>query len=183
MQSQRRLIVASAVLHLDILAANLYVHPLHVQPTRYPGTDRGTRISLTYSPGGAPKPIPTPVTKAKSRPRPAPAMTASVNVDPTPSQGGSARGSGNVTVALPTFFPNPQPDLTHLAHGTRGDVIVEVVIDEQGKIVETQVAQSMGESIDQTVLATIQTWTFKPATKDGVPVPSEQELLFHYQRG
>jgi protein TonB len=61
-------------------------------------------------------------------------------------------------------------------------VIIDVVIDEQGKIVKTEVAQSMGQGIDDTVLTAIQTWTFKPATKDGVPVPSEQELLFHYER-
>jgi protein TonB len=180
MQSKHRLILASALLHLALLVTLLYVRPLRVEPTRYPGTAQGTKISLTYSPGGAPKPAPTPLPKVKSRTKPAPAVTASVNVDPTPAQGGSARGSGNVTVALPTFFPNPQPDLPH---GTRGDVIVDVVIDEQGRIVETKVAQSMGDAIDQTVLATIHTWTFKPATKDGVPVPSEQELLFHYQRG
>jgi protein TonB len=41
----------------------------------------------------------------------------------------------------------------------------------------------MGAGIDQTILATIQTWTFKPATKDGVAVSSQQELLFHYERG
>lgn len=57
-----------------------------------------------------------------------------------------------------------------------------MVIDEQGRIVKTQVALSMGQGIDDTVLAAIQTWTFKPATKDGIPVPSEQELLFHYER-
>ena len=61
-------------------------------------------------------------------------------------------------------------------------MIIDVVIDEQGKIVKTEVAQSMGQGIDDTVLAAIQTWTFKPATKDGVPVPSEQEILFHYER-
>jgi protein TonB len=183
MQSQRRLTIASALLHVAVLALILYVRPIHVEPTRFPGTAQGTRMSLTYSPGGAPKQVPPPLTRVKAKSRPAPAISASVTLDPTPSQGGSARGSGNVTVALATFFPNPRPDLTQLPHGTRGDVIVDVVIDEQGRIVETQVAHSMGDAIDQSVLATIQTWTFKPATKDGVPVPSEQELLFHYERG
>jgi protein TonB len=37
--------------------------------------------------------------------------------------------------------------------------------------------------VDESVLATVQTWTFKPATKDGKPVASEQQLLFHYERG
>lgn len=181
MQSQRRLIIASTVLHLALLAILLYVRPFHVQPTRYPGTDKGTRLSLTYSPGGAPKPVRPQLTKVKSKLKEAPVIMAPPSVDRASSQGGDARGTGNVTVALATFFPNPKPDLNQLPHGTRGDVIVDVVIDEQGKIVKTQVAQSMGQRIDDTVLSMIQTWTFKPATKDGVPVPSEQELLFHYE--
>ncbi len=41
----------------------------------------------------------------------------------------------------------------------------------------------MGAAIDSNVLATIQTWVFEPATRDGVAVASEQELLFHYERG
>ncbi len=181
MQSQRRLIIASTVLHIALLAIFLYVRPLHVQPTRYPGTDHGTKLSLTYSPGGAMKPIPPPLVRVKSRLKEAPVIVTPPSVDRASSQGGDARGAGNVTVALATFFPNPKPDLAQLPHGTRGDVIIDVVIDEQGKIVKTQVAQSMGPRIDETVLAMIQTWTFKPATKDGVPVPSEQELLFHYE--
>jgi protein TonB len=181
MQSQRRLMIASALLHLALLAVLLYVRPLHVQPTRYPGTEHGTKISLTYSPGGAPKPVPPPITKVNSRLKQAPILVAPPSVDRASAQGGDARGAGNVTVALATFFPNPKPDLTQLPHGTRGDVIIDVVIDEQGKIVKTQIAQSMGHAIDETVLATIETWTFKPATKDGIPVPSEQEILFHYE--
>ena len=174
--------IASAALHVVVLALLIYVRPLHVQPTRYPGTAAGTHLSLTYSPGGAPKPSSTPVRTSKAKvkiPDPKPTLAS---LDRTAAQGGDARGAGNVTVALATFFPNPKPDLTQLPHGTRGDVIVDVVIDEQGKIVKTEVAQSMGRGIDDTVLAAIQTWTFKPATKDGVPVPSEQELLFHYER-
>lgn len=178
MQSQRRLIVASAVLHLALLAVLLYVRPLRVEPTRYPGTAHGTKLSLTYSPGGAPKPVPPQITKVKSHVKEAPVIMAPPSVDRASSQGGDARGAGNVTVALATFFPNPKPEIPH---GTRGDVIIDVVIDEHGKIVKTQVAQSMGQGIDDTVLATIETWTFKPATKDGIPVPSEQELLFHYE--
>jgi protein TonB len=197
MQSQRRLMIASAVLNVAALAILLHVRRIHVEPTRLPGTANGTRISLTYSPGGAPaqsamaavKPVAAKLTQAVKSIRDThthvAAATTTLPPSPNPSaaQGGDARGSGNVTVALAQFFPNPKPDLTVLPHGTRGDVIVDVTIDEQGKIVESQVAQSMGSTIDQTVLATIQTWTFKPATKDGVPVPSQQELLFHYERG
>lgn len=197
MQSQRRLIVVSAVLHVAALATILHARRIVVEPTRLPGTEHGSHISLTYSPGGAPaqsamaavKPVPAKLTQAVKSLRDAHAhvaaatTTAPPSPNPSAAQGGDARGSGNVTVALAMFFPNPKPDLTILPHGTRGDVIIDVTIDAQGRIVESQVAQSMGSTIDETVLATIQTWTFKPATKDGIPVPSQQELLFHYERG
>ena len=182
MESQRRLMIASAALHAFVLATLLYVRPLHIEPTRHPGTAAGIHLSLTYSPGGAPKPAPTPVKAVKSHVKAIPTIASSPSIDHTAAQGGDARGVGNVTVALAIFFPNPRPDLTQIPHGTGGDVIVDVVIDEQGRIVKTEVSQSMGQGIDDTVLAAIQTWTFKPATKDGVPVPSEQELLFHYER-
>ena len=183
MELQRRLMIGSAALHVIVLGLVLYVRPLHVEPTRYPGTALGTHLSLTYSPGGAPKAAPTPVKSAKVKVKVSNATPIVASVDRSAPQGGDARGAGNVTVALATFFPNPKPDLTQLPHGTRGDVIVDVVIDEQGRIVRTAVAQSMGQGVDDTVLAAIQKWTFKPATKDGVSVPSEQELLFHYERG
>ena len=60
-------------------------------------------------------------------------------------------------------------------------MVIDVTIDDQGHIVDSHVDQSLGHGVDETVLATIQTWTFKPATKDGKPVPSEQQLLFHYE--
>jgi protein TonB len=197
MQSRTRLTVASALLHLAVLAIVLHVRRIQVEPTRFPGTPLGSHVSLTYSPGRAPseasvaavKPSPAKLKQMIKSLRDANTRVASTktlsppSANPNAVQGGDARGAGNATVALATFFPAPHPDLTQLPRGTRGDVIVDVIIDEQGKIVDSQVSQSMGSSIDQTVLATIATWTFKPATKDGVAVPSEQELLFHYERG
>jgi protein TonB len=187
----RRDTAVSAVLHAAALAFLLYVPRLHVEPARLPGTTLGSHISLTYSPGRArtqssipaPKPVAAKVTAPAKQAAQTMAMagtTSPASAHPNDAQGGDALGSGNVTVALATFFPTPHPDVPH---GTRGDVVVDVVIDEQGKVVQFQVAHSLGDSIDQVVLATIQTWTFKPATKNGIAVPSEQELLFHYERG
>jgi protein TonB len=57
------------------------------------------------------------------------------------------------------------------------------VIDSTGKIAKYTVERGLGHGVDDTVIATIQGWTFHPATRNGVPVASEQELLFHYVRG
>ncbi len=193
MTRQKQWIGVSAALHALLLAFLVRSGHIHVAPARYPGTREGTHLALVYNPGRAAaaavqapvRPVETPLShQLKLKPAPArPAVTAassSANAGSS-STGNSALGAGNVTVALATYFPWPRPDLSTLPHGTRGDVIVDVTIDQEGRIVETEVAQSMGAAIDSSVLSAIQTWTFKPATKDGVAVPSEQELLFHFE--
>ncbi len=99
------------------------------------------------------------------------------------SSGEDALGDGDTTLALVVLHPTPEPDLSQLPAGTRGDVIVDVVIDKTGRIAKYTMMRGLGHGVDQTVLATIQTWTFQPATRNGLPVASEQELLFHYEKG
>jgi protein TonB len=122
-------------------------------------------------------PAPTP-----AQPQVAAAATAATS-SPNASSGVDALGDGDTTVALVVAHPSPKPDLSQLPSGTSGDVIVDVVIDKDGKIAKYTMMHGLGHGVDQTVLATIQQWTFQPATRNGVPVASEQELLFHYVRG
>lgn len=193
MTNRSRWIGFSAMLHGLLLAALLQGSRMPVARSKPPGTREGTQRALVYLPGrstsmvtqAAVKPVDTQLSRhlkiAPAEVKPAVAATSAPSTDAGSSQGNNAQGYGNVTVALATYFPWPRPDLSVLPRGARGDVVVDVTIDQAGRIVETQVAQSMGETIDSSVLSVIQTWTFKPATRDGVPVPSEQELLFHFE--
>jgi protein TonB len=180
----------SAMLHALFLVMLLH-HRGWVAPMKLPGDEHGSRVSLTFVPGRAapqasvlaatprrPAPSVPRLSSSATLPTKAAAVTAPGASAASAPQGTDALGNGNVTLALATYFPRPRPEL---APGTRGDVILDVVIDETGKITTTKITQSLGSAVDQTVLATIQTWTFKPATRDGVPVASEQELLFHYE--
>ena len=81
---------------------------------------------------------------------------------------------------MASFYPVPKPDLSALPHGTHGDIVVDVTIDEDGKVVDTHVDEGLGHGVDEAVLAVLQTWTFYPATKAGKPVASVQQLLFHF---
>lgn len=165
-----------------------------LSPQRLPGTARGTQRLLMYSMGGAP-PHAQPVLQAKTNPvnTPVPRLhlpaktTAAAKVADKSSpgvgtSGESALGDGNISIALVKFHPRPTPDLSSLPQGTAGDVVLDATIDAQGHIAALKVAKGFGGGIDQTVIATVQQWTFSPATKDGVPVASEQEILFHYER-
>ncbi len=182
------------VLVLGALLATSRYAP-HVLPMRLPGTPHGSRLLTYYSPGGAPAraaTAPAPVKKRSSTPAPSiplPVLTShSAPVATAPSDPGtgtaglSGLGQGDINIALQKSFPSPNPDLSSLPHGQKGDVVVNAVIDAQGNVQELTLLKSLTPAIDSSVLATVRQWTYTPATKDGQPVASEQELHFHFER-
>ena len=189
--------LVSAAVHLVLLLCLLSGArwSARVVPYRLPGTALGVTPLTYYSPGSyqpvmsatphknpeqfrsSPAPIPVPS---------APKLDSSNLAGTQPGVGSSAQsglGEGDITIALETYFPYPKPDLSALPPGTKGDVILDAVVDEHGKISQLTLIKGLGSPIDETVIATVQQWTYTPAMKQGVPVASERELHFHYERG
>jgi protein TonB len=195
-----RYATGSALLHLLLLAAFVHQRASWVAPLRLPGSEHGKNLLLTYSPGRAPiqatapnpttkpkeaksaTPLPTPPTPKPSPSAASPNSESPASAQPDSAAGADALGSGNVNIALVNYFPTPKPDLSALPRGTKGDVILDIVIDTTGKIADIKMTSGLGHGIDEAVIATVQQWTFHPATKDGQPVASEQELHFHYEK-
>jgi periplasmic protein TonB len=168
--------VASIGLHVLLLAALTYQFRVVAQARPH----RTARVLTPYAPGRTavvqpPKPKIVP-------PKEEPKLVMKQPEPPPPSSGGDPSGEADVTLAMANFYPDPKPDLAVLPHGTRGDVVIDIVIDEDGKVVDTKVDQGLGHGLDEAVLAIVQTWTFYPATKGGKPVASAQQLLFHFER-
>lgn len=168
--------IASVVLHVFFLAAFIYQSHVPAKVSRH----STARILRPYAPGHTavvqpPKPKIVP-------PKEEPKLAMKEPEPPPPSSAGDPSGEADVSVAMADFYPAPKPDLSALPHGTRGDVVIDIVIDEEGKVVDTRVDQGLGHGVDEAVLAVVQTWTFTPATKAGKPVASEQQLLFHFER-
>jgi protein TonB len=192
--------IGSALLHGLLLLVLIHQRAAWVAPLRLPGSEHGRYLLLTYSPGRAPIQATTPnprtapqqaksTTPLPTLPTPKPtASAASPNAQspaaaqPDSAAGADALGSGNINIALASHFPAPKPDLSTLPRGTKGDVILDIVIDTTGKIADIKMTSGLGHGIDEAVIATVQQWTFQPATKDGHPVASEQELHFHYEK-
>jgi TonB family protein len=86
-----------------------------------------------------------------------------------------------VRPALPIVSPDPVVGSEAL-EGLVGDEIIEITIDEQGNIIATKILQSLGPQIDQRVLAALEQWRFTPATKNGTPIPSKQDVHYHFPR-
>lgn len=170
-------------------------HRVRIRPASLPGTPQGARLELSYLPGGlsASKPqqphqqVPRVAQQSRLELPPLLAPTPPPDVPISPQSAGEASASSNdalgtadIRIALTTFSPSPKPDLSHLPHGTQGDVVMDVTIDPTGQVADLQILQTLGYGVDGAVADTVRTWKFSPATKDGVPVASVQELHFHY---
>jgi protein TonB len=191
---------ASAVLHLLLLGVLIHQRASWIAPIRLPGNEHGTNLMVTYLPGRAPvqaatpnpktqpqlaatnTPLPTPVTQKLKTNTTSPNTNSPATPNPDSTTGADSLGEGNINIARASFFPTPKPDLSVLPRGTKGDVILDVVIDTTGKIADIKMTSGLGHGIDETVIATVQQWVFHPATRDGQPVASEQELHFHYEK-
>jgi protein TonB len=195
--SQRKGELLSVVAHLALLLCFVggIGRSAKLVPYRLPGTAQGVTRLTYYAPGSfRPLASETPqksLVKAKSAAtrHPVPSPPQVVPSQAAESQAGvgasaqSGLGEGDITIALESYFPFPTPDLSGLPHGTKGDVILDAVVDEQGKISKLTLLKGLGSPVDESVIATVQQWRYTPAMRQGVPVASERELHFHYERG
>jgi protein TonB len=188
------LLAIAAHASLALLLVGGISRSVQVKSYRLPGTAQGISYLTYYAPGSAhPVQSNTPV-KSKEKPKPtaskhdevAPPAQAKAEPDTKAGAGNasdSGLGEGDITIALQTYFPYPKPDLSTLPHGTHGNVILNAVIDEQGNIKQLTLVKGLDPKVDQSVIATVQQWHYTPAMRHGVPVASEQELHFYYERG
>jgi protein TonB len=189
------LLSIAAHLSLLLLMVGGLPRSAKVMPYRLPGTAKGVSLLTYYSPGSlqlteskAPAKSPQKARPAPA-PRPVPEAPQVELAKAAEAQAGvgtsaqSGLGEGDITIALQSYFPYPTPDLSKLPHGTKGDVILDAVIDADGKISQLTLLKGLGTPVDQMVIATVQQWRYTPAMRKGVPVVSEQELHFHYERG
>lgn len=103
-------------------------------------------------------------------------------------EAGSELGSGDdgpasgdeIKPALPVAFPDLKISRSELPGGIQGKVIVEVTIDAQGMVVEERLLQGLGHGVDERVIAVVRNWRFRPATRNGVPIPSKQDVVFPF---
>jgi TonB family protein len=77
-------------------------------------------------------------------------------------------------VSPPEGISMPEPPYTQYARegGISGRVEFDVVVGKDGSIRDIlETDRVLGGGLDQSAIATVRTWKFKPALKSGVPVP------------
>lgn len=86
-----------------------------------------------------------------------------------------------VRPALPVASAEPVVSPADLVGGIEGSVVVEITIDDKGNIVDKVLVQGLRPAIDAKVLAALESWHFLPATRDGVAIPSKQDVYYHFK--
>lgn len=97
--------------------------------------------------------------------------------------GSALEGPGEGDEIKPGFaisFTEPRISRWDLPSGVQGEVIVEIVVDAEGKVIDEKLIQGMGHGVDEKVIAAIQDWHFQPATRNGTPILSKRDVLYHF---
>ena len=88
------------------------------------------------------------------------------------------------TVVGPVEIVRWAPKAVDLAGGERPGVyqgLVEVIIDETGRVRSAEIRRSVTPAYDRSLMESIRNWRFQPATLNGVPVPYRKpfEIIVH----
>jgi TonB family protein len=86
-------------------------------------------------------------------------------------------------VTPPKVLSDPEPEFSKEARQVKyeGTMFVSLILDEAGSVQELQITKPLGLGLDENAIATVHTWKFEPAQKDGKPVAVKLmiEVNFH----
>ncbi|MBR0656852.1 energy transducer TonB, partial [Plastoroseomonas arctica] len=137
----------------------------------------------------APRP-PAPTREAP--PREAPAREATLRLrmpglegnQAQATSGGSARVEGATTTPASPDQRNPTPPYPSSSRlaGREGTVAVRIEVGPDGSVTNVLLTGSAGDpALDDSALATIRRWRFRPATRDGVQVAATVTTNVHFR--
>ena len=100
---------------------------------------------------------------------------------------GIALGQGSVQEIPRSSAPVPihkaEPEYTEEARNAKieGAVLIKTVIDENGVPTEPKVVRSLDKGLDEKAIEALKQWRFKPALKDGKPVPTSANIEINFR--
>ncbi|MBZ5545924.1 MAG: energy transducer TonB [Acidobacteriia bacterium] len=76
-------------------------------------------------------------------------------------------------MTAPIAIYKPEPPYSEEARKAKyqGTVVLWIVVDTAGNVTDQRVVKPLGLGLDEKALETVRTWKFKPALRNGTPVP------------
>lgn len=94
-----------------------------------------------------------------------------------------ARVGGAVGAPKAIYTPDPNyPEAARIA-GYQGTVVIWLIIDTDGTPKQIKVVRKLGMGLDEEAVAAVKKWRFKPATKDGKPIPVMINVEVNFRTG
>jgi TonB family protein len=85
--------------------------------------------------------------------------------------GGVYSVGGSVTAPIPIYKPEPAYSEEARKAKYQGTVVLWIIVDVAGTVSDCRVVKPLGLGLDEKAMETVRTWKFKPATRNGTPVP------------
>jgi protein TonB len=115
---------------------------------------------------------------------------AAVPAPPTPPQVAStavpvSTPEPEVVTTQPVKISGPNPDYTAAAQRMRvsGEVVLKLMIDEQGRVRKIDVVKGLPMGLTESATKAVKKWKFKPATVNGKPIRADFELTIKFNPG
>ncbi|MEO6001508.1 MAG: TonB family protein [Opitutus sp.] len=126
----------------------------------------------------------------REAPRPQPInVTAVIDAGPPGIPDGVVGGPTGVPIFFSDALDNPPRTRSQVAPaypaaersaGITGDVVVEFVVDEAGRVQQARIVQSSHPAFESTTLRAVQKWRFEPGKKNGQAVRFRMLAPVHF---
>lgn len=90
---------------------------------------------------------------------------------PASLTGGIHSVGGDVSAPFPVYKPEPPYSEKARLASYQGTTILSIVVDAQGTVSDIAVMKPLGVGLDEKAIDAVRAWKFKPAKRNGVPVP------------
>ncbi len=85
-------------------------------------------------------------------------------------------------ITPPRLLEVASPDYTDDAkrHKISGDVVLLIVVDTKGDVIDARVVKGLGHGLDENAIVAVKEWKYKPATKDDKPIMVKMEVTLNF---
>lgn len=90
-------------------------------------------------------------------------------------------GTGGVTQPIPILTPEAEFSDEARREKYQGVCVIGLIVDPQGYPQNLRIVQALGMGLDQKALEAVQKYRFKPARKDGKPVPARMTVMVNFR--
>jgi serine/threonine-protein kinase len=158
--------------------------PRPARPTHAPRPPAVPTPTPTATPLPTPSPTPTPSPAPMPPPTPTPApLGPTATARPALPRRGDVLSADDPEVVRPQCLECPPATYSPVAERLQieGDVLLALVVDEDGRVTEARVLRSDDKVLEDPALRGVRKWRYRPATKLGVPGKMHIEVTVKFR--